>query len=125
LRMKVLLDTNFLLLPHQRGVDVFDEIERLVPERHVLATLSAVVTELEGLVGASRDGVAAKVGLELLRHKGVEVMPSDGGADESILEYASGGGVIVGTNDRKLRAKLRAAGVEVLCLRGGGRLERL
>jgi rRNA-processing protein FCF1 len=123
--MLVLLDTNLLLLPHQFGVDVFAEIGRLVPEKHDVATLSSVVDELRGLVGPSTDGVAANVALELIREKGVEVISTEGGADDSILEYARGGGAIVGTNDRQLKARLKAAGVEVLCMRGRDHLERV
>ncbi len=123
--MIVLLDTNFLLLPHQHGVDVFSEIERLVPEKHEVATLSTVVGELEELTGPSKDGVAANVALQLLREKGVVVLPAEGGVDESIVEKAGGGGVLVGTNDRELKSQLRSKGVELLVLRGRNHLERI
>jgi rRNA-processing protein FCF1 len=123
--MIVLLDTNSLLLPHQHRIDVFAEIERLVLEEHTVATLSTVVDELRGLVGSSRDGVAANVGLQLIREKGVGVIPAEGDVDDSILDYAERNDVLVCTNDHELKSRLRAAGIEVLCMRGKGHLDRL
>lgn len=124
MRMLVLLDTNLLLVPHQFGVDVFSEVERLVPEEHEVVTLSNVIEELRNLVDSSKDGVAAGVGLQLVQDKGVRIIPSTGVVDDCIIEYASGNDVVVGTNDRQLKGRLRSVGVQVLCMRGRDHLAR-
>ena len=121
----VLLDTNALLMPHQHGIDVFSEISRIVSEKYYLATLSTVVDELESISSsrAKDDGVAAEVGLKLLREKGVSIIPSEGPVDDALAEYASRWGALVCTNDRYLKAKLKAKGVRVISMRGKTHLE--
>jgi uncharacterized protein len=124
--MIVLLDTNFLLVPHQFKVDIFSEIERLVPETHTLATLSTVVEELNGLAGTStRDKVAAKVALALIGHRGIMVLPAEGEADESIIEFAKANETLVATNDRDLKRRLKPYVKGAICMRGRSHLERI
>jgi len=124
--MIVLLDTNFLLVPHQHKVDVFSEIERLVPETHTLATLATVVEELKGLSGTStKDKVAAKVALALIKHKGIRVLPAEGEADDSILEFAKANETLVATNDRELKRRLKPYVSGAICMRGRSHLERI
>jgi len=118
----VLLDTNCLMMPHQHGVDVFAEIERLVPEAHTVATLSTVLSELKDIVSSSQDGVAAKVGLVLLADRGVSVIPSTGPVDDALVAYAVRERAFVCTNDRGLRSRLKVAGVKVIAMRGRNRL---
>ncbi len=40
---KVILDTNFLLIPFKFKIDVFGEIERLVEEPHEILVPSGVI----------------------------------------------------------------------------------
>ncbi|MBD3387653.1 MAG: nucleotide-binding protein [Candidatus Altiarchaeales archaeon] len=117
--MDVVLDTNFLLLPHQMGVDIFSEITRVVSEEHRLMTLSPVLAELNNLIGPSGDGVAAKVGMQLLLEKKVFVVGvPEANADEAIVNYASDNKAIVCTNDGGLKSRLKKKRVKVLCLKG-------
>jgi len=120
----VLLDTNALLLPHQHGVDVFSEIDRLITETHETITLSTVAGELKALAdSASEDGVAANVGLRLLEGKKVKMVPSSGPVDDAIVEYAASKNAVVCTNDRDLKRRLKARGVRTIAMRGKTHLE--
>jgi uncharacterized protein len=125
--MKVLLDTNALLLPHQFGIDIFSEIGRLVPEKHDIFTLRTVVDELVGIAKSSTtdDGVAARVGLMLLKDKGVGILPSQGTVDDAIVDFAINERAIVCTNDVGIRNKLKESGLKVLCMRGKKRMARI
>jgi len=115
----VVLDTNFLLVPHQHGVDIFSEIARVIGPEHRIVTLSTVVGELTGLQKSkSSDGAAAKVALKLIGERDVPVIEASGDADDSILEYAKANAAIVGTNDRGLRNRLKEEGVKVVFMRG-------
>ena len=122
--MDVLLDTNFLLLPHTHKIDIFSDIKILVPQKHRLFTLSCVVDELEGIgAGAGGDATAAKVAQALIGDRGVEVVEAAGVCDDALVEYAtSNEGTIVATNDRELKKRLKDAGVKTICLRGKNRL---
>jgi rRNA-processing protein FCF1 len=125
--MIVLLDTNALLMPHQHKVDLFAEIERVIPEKHEVATLSTVISELEGIAvnSTNDDGVAAKVGLKLVADKGVRVIESSGNVDDTIARYAMEQGTIACTNDKELKARVIDAGATVVFMRGKKKLVRI
>lgn len=123
----VLLDTNFLLLPAQFKVDVFDELQRLCGFNYEVAVLAATAAELNGIVNdknaSAKDRAAAKLGLQLIKAKGVSVIRTERkvfkSTDKAILEFAANGrgSVVVATQDRLLREKLKSAGVAVIVMR--------
>lgn len=123
----VLLDTNFLLIPAQFRVDIFAELRRLCDFSYELAVLAATVDELDGIAAdkeaSAKNRRAAKLGLQLLKAKGVNVIKPDRkvfkSTDKAILGFAiqGKGSVVVATQDRLLREKLRSAGVAVVVLR--------
>lgn len=67
---KIILDTNFLLLPAEFGLDVYSELERLIPQKHELVTLPCVRAELENLI---RKNKKLKLALSIMGAKGVRV----------------------------------------------------
>lgn len=114
---KVLLDTNFLLVPYQFKIDVFTKIEELLEQPHQFIVPSGVIGELEKLgKGKGKEGAAARLGLKLIAHNKPIVVESEGNVDSWILGYAGKTGVIVATNDRKLRVKLKKNRVKVISL---------
>ena len=50
---QVILDTNFLAVPAQFGVDIFSEIERVVERRVEFVLLESTVKEIELKMGLS------------------------------------------------------------------------
>ncbi|NLA39511.1 MAG: nucleotide-binding protein [Methanomicrobiales archaeon] len=123
-RVRVLLDTNALLMPVQFGIDLYDELLGLFGDFEPV-TLEEVVGELSGLArGSGRDAAAARVGLALARRS--TIMPSGSGAegvDERVLEYARREGCAVVTNDRELRNALLREGIDVVSMRRQKTLE--
>lgn len=123
----VLLDTNFLLIPAQFRVDVFAELRRLCDFSCEVAVLAATVAELNGIVNgkeaSAKDRAAAKLGLQLIKAKGVTVIRTERkvfkSTDKAILDFAvqGRGSVVVATQDRLLREKLKSAGVAVIVMR--------
>ena len=70
--MKFLLDTNFLLIPGQFKIDIFSELNKYGKPK--LFTLDLVVQELKTLsTGKGKDSAAAKLALELLQQKKVDI----------------------------------------------------
>ncbi|MFW5638779.1 MAG: PIN domain-containing protein [Methanoculleus sp.] len=116
--MRVLLDTNALLIPAQFGIDLYTELLGIFGDFEPI-TLEEVVDELTGLArGRGRDAAAARVGLALARRS--TIVPSGSSAesvDERILEYARQEGCVVVTNDRELRKALLREGVDVVSMR--------
>ena len=122
--MRVLLDTNALLMPAQFRVDLYDELLALFGDFEPI-TLEEVIGELSGLSrGRGRDAAAARVGLAMARRS--TVVPSGSTAehvDDRLIEYARREGCTVVTNDRQLRNALLGEGIDVVSMRRERTLE--
>lgn len=123
--MKFLLDTNFLLIPGKFRLDIFSELARF--GRPEVFTLDLVVSELKRLAsGQGRDSRHARLALDLIREKEVEVLEALGKETDSELErLASEQDFAVCTQDRALQRRLKNEGILVIFLRQGRFLVRL
>ena len=126
--LPVILDTNFLTVPTQFGVDVFSEAERVLERSLDFILLDSVVEEIKSnLEEASRTEVGMfRVALDLVERCTVvrvaEVKKSSP-VDDQLLEYTKSVKGVLATNDRELREKARSQGIPVLLLRGKKYLE--
>ena len=121
--IKVILDTNALMVPEQFGVDIFSELQRLgfveclVPSP-VLKELGLLTLKAD----KRRDKIAAKVGLGLAKRcKVVDTKTLD--ADRAIEELAALEKTAVFTNDKILKKRLFSKGITVIYLRQGRYLD--
>ncbi len=121
---RIILDTNFLTIPYQFNVDIFEEIDRIMEENYELATLDGVIEELKSLMKTKgKDAVAAKLGLELIKKKNVKIINTDEKNVDIAIVATSNKDTIVATNDKELRQKLKNKNIKVLYLRSRKRLE--
>lgn len=118
--MKVIIDTNGLMIPGQFGVDIFSELKRLGFDSCLVA--GASVRELEKIyaTGQGKDRKAAKIALSLLDR--CDVIKRNGNADEVIADMAVEMNAAVLTNDAELKKRLCSKGVTIVYLRGKTRL---
>jgi len=115
---KIILDANFLTIPYQFNVDIFEEIDRIMEEKYELMTIDGVVEELKKLTKAkTKDAVAAKLGLELIEKKNVKIIYTEYKNVDNAIIAMSNKDTIVATNDKGLRKKLKNKNVKVLYLR--------
>jgi len=116
--MKVLLDTNFALLPIQQRLDVFSESEKLVnDDTMTFAVLSGTIQELKHLAAKpGKIGLQARGTLALLEEKKVKITPSKLKVDDATV--ASDADAVC-TNDKELGRRLRRAGKRVIMLHKG------
>lgn len=120
---KVLLDANFLLIPHQFGVDIKRQIEEILETPHEFVVPTGVIFELKKIArGRGRDGVAARFALKLIDAMHVKKVRSGGPVDDWIVSYAARENAIVCTNDAELRHRLKNEGVKMIALRSRARL---
>ncbi|MDI6826599.1 MAG: nucleotide-binding protein [Candidatus Aenigmarchaeota archaeon] len=121
---RIILDTNFLTIPHQFNIDIFEEIDRIMEEDYELMTLDRVVKELKRLSKLKgKDATAAKVALELIKKKNIKIINTDEKkVDNAIIKLADEN-TIVATNDRVLRRNIKDKNLKVLYLRSKKRLE--
>jgi len=126
----VLPDTNFLFIPGQFGVDIISEFNRILDVKYQVAIPNVVLEELKTIIKEGKvrgkDLMAARMALKLAERFPVvyigEFMSKT--TDELLYEYAiANDNVIVCTNDKKLRKRLREAGVPVIFLRQKKKLE--
>jgi len=126
LPVRVLLDSNFLMIPMELHIDVFEEIQNLLGKRVEFILIKPVYEELRRLAtGSSKVGRQAAYALELAKRcKMMNVqMKESKSIDDAIARVAKDTGTIVATMDLELKAKLRNINVPVIYLRERSHLE--
>ena len=124
--VKVLLDSNFLMIPLELHIDVFQEIQNLLGKKVEFILIKPVYDELQTLsMGSSKVGRQAAYALKLAqrcRTMNVEAKARES-TDYVIARVAKEKGAIVATLDLELRKRLRNISVPVIYLRERSRLE--
>lgn len=121
--MKVILDTNALMVPEQFGVDIFSELQRLGYVEAIVPT--QVLDELATLKTKGDKGLdktAASVGLGLAEQCTI-INDISGNADQAVEKLSVRENAAVFTNDKALKKRLSSNGVTVVYLRQGRYLE--
>ena len=116
---KIILDTNFLLIPLQFKVDIFSEIDRICHFKYKLCIVDKTIDELNKIIETqkSKDKFAAKIALEIIRRKRiVKIKTKDGVVDDLILEVLDKDHILA-TQDALLRKRALEKGTEVIFLR--------
>lgn len=123
-KTKVILDTNFLLIPGQFGVDIFSEISRIMSEPYEICVLQKSVDELETLIqrmGKKKEALNAKLGYIMLKQKGLKTLrgSSEAYVDDELLGLVKDNpkGVIVATQDAELKKKIISASGRIIELK--------
>lgn len=123
--MKVaILDTNFLLIPHQFKIDIFTELNYLL-EEHKKVLSSATVNELDGISKKmSKAGLAARFAKKILeKHPEIDVIPTKLNADDFIVAYSKEHDrVVVCTNDIRLKRRINRIRVKIITLKSKSRI---
>lgn len=123
----VILDSNFLFVPLRFGVDIFEELHRLLGEPLRCLVPEPVIGELRLLRLDAKPSFRKEIEFALGLVEKCEVLDEDQLAgetvDDFILRIATQTGHPVATNDSELRRRLREAGVPVIYLRQRAFLE--
>jgi hypothetical protein len=108
---KVIIDTNFALIPFQFKVDIFEEFGRIVVGRYKVFILKECYKELVRM--------KAKGAIELLKQKGVKVVDWDKAkeTDEKLIQFAKLNKAYLATQDKELRKKALKEKVRIITLR--------
>jgi len=126
LPVKVILDSNFLMIPFQFNLDVFQEIEFLLQKKVDFIVPSAVKSELTALSARGGEGAAeASLALQLAsRCRVVEVtLETNETVDDAIVKASQKLSAVVATNDIELKNRLKLLKVPVVYLRDKSKLE--
>ena len=117
---KIIIDTNFLLIPGQFKIDIFSEIRRISDFPFSLLVFDKTIDELKMIIKRQkgRQKQAANLGLQLLKRKDLKIIPTkaEKSVDSLILEIADKN-TVVATQDAALKNALRKKGIAIITMR--------
>ncbi len=134
--LKIIFDTNFLLIPGSLKVDIFLEISRIIDEPYELFIVDKTLTELQNIIENQRGKYKgyAKIALQLIKEKNIKVIDVkqkslymkydfDDHIVDDILLKISDANTIIATQDKGLKKNLSVKGVKTIILRNKKHLE--
>lgn len=123
----VILDSNFLFIPLRFGVDIFEELQRLLGKLPRCIVPKPIIEELKLLRPEAKPSFKKELDFALDLAGRCEVLeenPRYGEpVDDFVLRLAVSNGWLVATNDSDLRRRLREVGVPIIYLRQRAYLE--
>ncbi|MBN1646160.1 DUF188 domain-containing protein [Candidatus Woesearchaeota archaeon] len=121
--VRVVMDTNFMLLPGNYLLDIFGEIERLMQTSYELCVTTGTVDELEKLAEKkTKTAKSARLGLMLIKQKPLKtVRSSKAHVDDDIVEVIKKG-EFVATQDRELKKRVLDKGAKIITMRSKSHL---
>jgi len=125
--IRVIFDSNFLFVPSQFQLDIFEELTTLLSQRFEPVLLSPTYRELLKIAEKGSPKMRKQASLALKLAEKCRMIQVEKGLEEThddvIVRVAAEWGCPVATNDRELRKRLRNVGVSVIFLRQRRRLE--
>ena len=127
---KVIIDTNFLMLPFSFKVDIFTEFQRIL-DKPKLFFLEESIIELEKInqVQKGKDKEYSKMALFYLKKAPITILKTVKhlkeyptlskirSVDDKIVYIAEKGGYLVATQDKLLKEKLKKKDISIITLR--------
>lgn len=112
-KTRIILDTNFLLIPAQFKVDIFLELRRLMTVPYDVCIFKATIDELQKITSKNtRDKVSANIALKLIKQQNLKTLPNSTSTegiyiDEIILQGITDRDIVC-TQDAALKRALKA-----------------
>jgi len=118
---KIILDTNFLLIPAQFKVDIFSEIDRICDFKYKIFILDKSIKELKDIINKQKGKAKknADIALQLIKFKKLTILKTKGDkiVDDQILELTKNNQYIIATQDKELIKKLKKQKARIITLR--------
>jgi len=116
---RIIIDTNFLLVPYKFRVDIFSEFNRICNFKYKIYIFEQTINELRSIVEnqSGKDKKAAQFALKLIILKSIGIIKSEQkNADLSILSSINKD-TIVATQDKQLKKELLKRSASLIILR--------
>jgi uncharacterized protein len=113
MKIKVLLDTNFLMIPGEYTVDIFSEISRLLSVPYDVCIFEETLSELSKIASSrKKDSGSAKIAIKLIKQKNLKRLENSlkNGSDyiDDIIINSITDGFVVCTQDKGLKKRIKA-----------------
>lgn len=116
---KIIIDTNFAMIPAMFKVDIFSEIERICSFEHKVFVLDKTLEELNKIIKEQKGKHKkdANLALQLLKAKAISVIGTgEGYADDLIISLIAKDDYVA-TQDKELKKRVKAKGAGVITMR--------
>lgn len=116
---RIILDTNFLLVPYKFRVDIFSEFNRICNFSYKLFIFEESINELRNII-EKQSGLnkkAAQFGLKLIKLKDIGIIKSKKNDVDKLILMNLNNNDIVATQDVHLKKELLKKGASVIILR--------
>ena len=116
---KIILDTNFLMIPLQFRVDIFSELNRICHFNYRLLIYGQTVEELKNVMQKQKGlhKKAAQFALKLIKLKNIEIIESGQKDVDSLILENLDKDTVVATQDIMLKKEILEKGSSVVILR--------
>ena len=117
---KVIIDTNFLMVPYKFKVDIFSEFERICDFNYKLYIFEQSINELKVIMEkqSGKNKKAAQFALKLIKLKNIKIIKSGENKEvDSLILQSVNKNTIIATQDTKLKKELLKKGSAVIILR--------
>jgi len=127
--LTIIIDTNFLMIPYQFHVDIFQEFKQMMEEPYELVIIDKTMDELKKLEekGTPEERAAARFGFGLVERYKPRSIKTDKllNVDQLIEEQVTGPQIAVATQDKELKEKILAKNGRLVIMRHKRYLELL
>ncbi len=117
---KIILDTNFLLIPGSLKIDIFDEIDKLINFKYELYIIDKTNKELELIKNKQKGKTTTDIliAISLIKQKHLKIIPTSksNGVDDTIVSLVNEN-YIVATQDKELKKRVKEKGAGVIILK--------
>ncbi len=105
---KVILDTNFIMIPAEMKVDIFIEIDKIFHDKVQFFILDKSLEELDKVAekGRQKEKLAVKMTKSLLKTQNIKILSCDleGSVDDILVKLSKD--YIVATQDKELKRRI-------------------
>jgi rRNA-processing protein FCF1 len=106
---KVILDTNFLMIPAELGVDIFTEIDKIFHDKVQFYVLEKSLKELDTVAekGRQKEKLQVKLTKALLKTQNIKILSCDleGSVDDILVSLAKE--YSIATQDQELKRRIQ------------------
>lgn len=117
---RIILDTNFMLIPSLFKVDIFSEISRICDFAFETAVLDKTINELKGIInkGEAKQRAAAKLALQFIEKKKLSIIKTTAQKSvDSLLVSIADRDTIIATQDMELKRRLKEKSIQTITMR--------